>query len=138
VGDGPLQKEVSNDIARLDRGIEVSGWIDRDMLPDLLNDVKILVMPSIKEGLPNTLLEAMACGTVVLATPVGGIPDLIQNNVSGFIINQNSPQEIANTIQTILKNPELHQISNHARSLVLENFTFQKTRMNYSKILDRS
>jgi glycosyltransferase involved in cell wall biosynthesis len=107
IGDGNLMDEMESYIDNndLNRNTEFLGSLDHDEVPNYLNQLKLLVIPSYTEGLPNIMLEAMACGTPVLATPVGGIPDIISHGKNGFILEDNSPQSIADTVDGILKNP---------------------------------
>jgi glycosyltransferase involved in cell wall biosynthesis len=99
--------------------VEVAGY---------LNEMKLLVLPSYSEGLPHVILEAMACGTPVLATPVGAIPDVIKDGVNGFLLESNDPQHIAERIIELLDKPDLlEEVSVNAYNYVRENFSFEKT-----------
>ncbi len=77
-GEGSLEPKIHKLIKdyHLENKVEIKGWIDYKVLPKYLNSLKLIVLPSYTEGLPNVMLESMACGTPVLATRVGGVPDL--------------------------------------------------------------
>ncbi len=78
VGDGPLRGEVEATARCLNSDIEILGWRGRQEVAGILNSSKCILMPTMTEGLPNTLLEAMACGTPPIATLVGGIKGLLR------------------------------------------------------------
>ena len=67
----------------------------------------------------------MACGTPVLATPVGGVPDLIKDGETGFIMEDNSPQCIAKNVTKVLKHPGLEEIAQNGRKLIEEQYIFK-------------
>jgi len=77
----------------------------------------------------------MACGTIVLATPVGAITDLIENGETGFIMEDNSSECIATNIIRVLNHPSLVQITRNARALVEAEFTYEEAVERYRKIL---
>jgi glycosyltransferase involved in cell wall biosynthesis len=136
VGDGPLRREIETKIFKygMEKFISITGWLDNVEL--YLNEMKLLVLPSFTEGLPNILLEAMACGTPVLATPVGAIQDIIKNGETGFLLKSNDPMHIAERIIELLNNPELlEEVSIKAYNYVRENFSFEKTLDAWRKIL---
>lgn len=141
IGDGDLHNTVRNYIIdnNLSDTIILHGWISHDVLPDYLNQMKLLVIPSDTEGLPNVMLEAMACGTPVLATSVGGIPSIIKNGETGFILEKNSAVCITSTIIKILDNKNsaniTHIISN-ALQLIQNEFQFQKRAEEFKNIFD--
>jgi glycosyltransferase involved in cell wall biosynthesis len=127
IGDGEQRAEIERFLSDNDIRSQVDflGWVEKRQLPDFLNDVRLIVVPSDYEGLPSGVLEAMACGTPVLATPVGGIPDLVREGETGFFMENNTPQCIAqNTIRS-LKHPSLEQISGNAQALIKEQYTYE-------------
>ena len=121
----------------LERNIHVLDWIPYDQFPRYLNMVKIFVLPSTREGLPNSVLEAMSCGTIVLSTPVGGIPGLITDGRNGFIMENNSVPCITENILRVLNSPDLGTIAAHAQDLIRQEYSFEITLSRYRDLLDR-
>lgn len=138
-GGGQLKGEIERYLNEynLNEKVKMDGWIEHDDLPQYLNELKLIVLPSYTEGLPNIMLEAMACGTPVLATPVGAIPDFIKDGVTGFIMEDNSPACISSNILRALSHPSLEQISNNGRNLVEKEFTFEKAVERYRQIMSK-
>jgi len=136
-GTGEMEGKLTDYIKEPNLKGKVSfvGWIPHDELPKYLNRLKLLVLPSYTEGLPNIILEAMACGTPILATPVGAIPDIIQDGKTGFIMEDNSPECIAGNIIRTLSHPDLGNIAQNARALVERDFTYEAAVAGYRKIL---
>jgi glycosyltransferase involved in cell wall biosynthesis len=136
-GDGELKENISTSIKEsgLTDRVELICWISHNELPLYLNKLRLLVLPSYTEGLPNIMLEAMACGTPVLATPVGAIPDVIRDGRTGFIMKDNSPQYIAENVIRALECPDLARIAENGRNSVLDLYTFEKTVDRWKKIL---
>jgi glycosyltransferase involved in cell wall biosynthesis len=96
----------------------------------------VYVLPSVYETFPVSVLEACACGTPVLATPVGAIPDVIKDGETGFIMEDNSPESIARNIIHALSRPHLEKIAQNARALVEREFTYEKAVERYRGILN--
>ncbi len=136
-GDGDLLADIKQFIDKNDSGtrIRLSGWIPHEKLPESLNELKLLVLPSHTEGLPNILLEAMACGTPVLATSVGSVPDIVKDESTGFILKNNSPEEIAEGVMKALAYPDIGGIITNARRLVEEEYTYMAAVEEYRAIL---
>jgi len=139
-GSGQLYQEIKNEVEKSDihRKIKLVGWISHDYeLPNYLNELKLLVLPSYSEGLPTIILEAMACGTPVLATPVGGVPDVIKDGETGFILEDNSPECIAENIIRVLNSPNLDKIVKNARKLIKEKYTYEAAVERYGNMLSK-
>lgn len=136
-GEGQLRDEIEGylDKESLIGKVRLLGWIPHDELPKYLNELKLLILPSYTEGLPNIILEAMACGTPVLATPVGAITDIIKDNETGFIMENNSPECIAGNIIRALNYANLQEIVQNAHNLVKREFTYEKAVEKYKRIL---
>jgi len=137
-GDGPLFDEIKRELGTKEwhDKVKLTGWIPQEELTDYLNELKMLILPSSSEGLPNIILEAMACGTPVLATPVGGIPDVIKDGKTGFIIESNSPECIAENVMSALEHPNLDEIAMNARKLIEKEYTYEVAVERYRKILE--
>jgi glycosyltransferase involved in cell wall biosynthesis len=138
VGDGPLQDKIEEylDKENLSNKVNLTGWIPHDELPSYLNELELVVLPSYTEGLPNIMLEAMACGTPVLATSVGAIPDVIKDGETGFIMENNSPAFIAKNVERALNHPNLEKIEENARALVERKFTYEAAVGMYKSIIN--
>lgn len=129
-GDGALADQVGKSIKTggLEDITEFTNWIPHEDVPRYLNALKLLVLPSFTEGLPNILLEAMACGTPVLSTSVGAVPDIIKDGETGFLLGSNNPAHIADKIIVLLNNPQLlSKVSANAYRWVRNNFSKEKT-----------
>ena len=135
-GDEQLRPQVEEYANKLRSKVKFVGWIPHDELPEYLNRLKLLVLPSYTEGLPNIMLEAMACGTPVLATPVGAIPDIIKDGETGFIMEDNSPECIAENVMRALNYPSADEVVRNAGELVRKEFTYEAALEGYRKILD--
>jgi len=136
-GDGSLKgsiKPLLEEEGISDR-IDLPGWISHDELPGYFNRLQLLVLPSSTEGLPNIMLEAMACGTPVLATPVGAIPDVIKDGITGFIMENNSPECITENVNRALNHTNLLQIAENGKKFVEENYSFERTVENWRAVI---
>jgi len=137
-GDGQSRDKIEKylDGNNLNDKVKLVGWIPHDKLPDYLNELKLVVLPSYTEGLPNLMLEAMACGTPVLATPVGAIPDIITDGETGFIMGANSPACIAENVTRALEHPDLETIVGNTKARVGREFTYAAVVERYRTILE--
>ena len=136
-GYGPLLEQVKRELTHLipQNQVKVLGWIPYKELPGYLNEVKLLVVPSYIESGPYIVIEAMACGTPVLATPVGAVPDIIMDGKTGFIMEDNSPECIAENVLRALSYPKLDKIAKDAHDLVEKEYGYETMVERYKVIL---
>lgn len=98
----------------------------------ILQQSKILVVPSRQESIPQVIKEAFYLKIPVIATKVGGIPELIENEKTGILVSSENPKELSSAINNLLQNTELQKkIVNNAHSYILENFTWEKLLPKY-------
>lgn len=88
VGDGPMRAEIERRAAELGVGdrVELAGWRPESGVRAALSDARVFVLPSFMEGLPVVLMEALALARPVIATYVGGVPELVEPGVSGWLV----------------------------------------------------
>ncbi|WP_254830851.1 glycosyltransferase family 4 protein [Haloglomus salinum] len=138
IGDGRLsgwlETELADEIAA--GQVELRGWVDHDDVPAELSRLQLLVMPSQPtEGLPTTILEALACGTPVYATPVSGVPDVVRADETGFLMDSRDPDDIAAGIESVLAREDLADVSLRGRQLIETEFSLDAAVERYRAIL---
>jgi glycosyltransferase involved in cell wall biosynthesis len=107
--------------------IIVTGTISHKDTPAYYALMDVFVHPSLRDGMPNALLEAMACEKAVVATPVGGTMDVIEDGKNGVLVNVNDAEALAESILQLLSQPENRRImSKSARQAVVRRFTPEK------------
>lgn len=106
--------------------LHITGFIDHAAMPACYNLMDVLALPSLRDGLPNALLEGMACERAVLAAAVGGIPDAVRDGEEGALFPPNDPGELERALEGLLQNPERRQaLGATARQRVLQDFTLE-------------
>jgi glycosyltransferase involved in cell wall biosynthesis len=102
-GDGEISKarRMVEELA-VSESADVLGWVEENELLKLMSSCSIFVLPSRNEGLPMSLLEAMAQGAAVIATPVGGIPEVVEDGVNGLLIGVNDVEELSMSLKTLI------------------------------------
>jgi len=110
-GTGPYEGELRRQVreAGLDEQVEFAGLIAYDEIPRQLRQSDVFVLPSLQEGLPLSLLEAMASGLPVVATAVGGIPGVVKDGVNGLLVPAAAPAALRDALVRLLANPALRQ-----------------------------
>ena len=126
-GTGPLLQKLTEQVRSvgLEKQVIFLGRVDRKKLIQIYQNATIQVVPSIYEGLPTVLLEAMACGLPVVATNIGGNRDIISSNVNGLLVPPRSPEEMAQMIIMLWNDESLRKkIGDSARETILKKYTW--------------
>ena len=107
VGEGPLRASLEALAQSLSVGQRVRflGRVPHERLTEVYGAADALILASAREGWPNVLLEAMACGTPVVATKVGGIPEIVKSSPAGVLVEERSPEAIASAVEGLLAAP---------------------------------
>jgi len=105
VGDGPERKKMEGMAERL--GLQVIFTGTRKDIYDIISAMDLLVLSSLNEGLGHVILEAMAAWKPVIATRVGGVPEVVEDGVTGILVPPSNPAEMASAIMKILADPEM-------------------------------
>lgn len=130
LGSGPLKEELEDLVERFNLADRVNflETLPQDQMVNYLAQADVFCRPSRSEGLGNSFLEAMAVGVPCIGTSVGGLPDFLINNQTGFVVSVDNPQELAKTISKVidLKDaPTLNQITTNAAKLVKERYAIE-------------
>jgi glycosyltransferase involved in cell wall biosynthesis len=125
-GDGPLRPNVEGAAARGVPPVALLGWLPPSDVPRFLAAIDVLVAPSYDEGLPRVVLEAMAMRVPVVASRVGGIPEAVEDGVSGLLIAPGDSAAVASAICRILDDAALaSRLGEAARQRVVDEFDAQ-------------
>jgi len=122
IGDGELRKGLQSQYGDLNGSITWKSNIPNHDLPSYLNRSRIFILPSLYEGHPKALIEAMSCGLAAIGANSPGISELIIHNYNGWLCDISS-ESISNEIQFLLNNSDLcSKLGENARKYVIENF----------------
>jgi glycosyltransferase involved in cell wall biosynthesis len=117
----PYLKKVTAELGLLEQ-VTFHGQVDN--VRELIGNLDILVCASHQEAFPVSILEAMACGKTIVTTNVNGIPEAIENNQCGILVNPHKPAELAEAVLSLLKAPqEAAILAENARKKVVNNFS---------------
>ena len=127
VGDGTQRMELETLAKKLDINSKVTftGKIDNEKVPDYINKMDIVCLPSLSESFGVSAVEACACGRPIIATEVGGLKEIIFDNYNGFVIEQKSSKDIKLKLMKIIENEaRMKEFSENARKLVVEKYNW--------------
>jgi sugar transferase (PEP-CTERM/EpsH1 system associated) len=137
VGDGPLYSALQKEVLEL--GLSDVVWMpgDRDDVPQLMQLMDVFVLPSLAEGISNTVLEAMATGLPIVATKVGGNPELVVDGENGRLVSVGDEQKLAEVLAELIDNPNIRiQMGQNGLKRVTSTFNWQRTVSEYLGIYD--
>jgi len=109
IGEGKEKQNIINCIMehKLENNIILVGHIPHAQIPIYMLSSDVFILPSLSEGLPLVCLEAMAAGLPIIATRVGGLPEIIEEGINGFLVDPGKPEQIAESLCVLLDNKEL-------------------------------
>jgi glycosyltransferase involved in cell wall biosynthesis len=134
VGDGPLRGQyegLARELGIEDR-VEFLGQREHSETVRLLRGCEIFVLPSKSEPFGVVIIEAMACQKPVVASAVGGIPEIIENGKNGILVESNNPRALAQAIRSLLEDESLRRlIAANGYTRVVEHFRYENTGTQY-------
>lgn len=139
IGDGPLRETLEARAVELGirQNLALLGY--REDTDELMQAVDIYALPSLSEGIPMALLEAMAAGKPVAASRVGGIPEVVEDGVSGLLVEPSNPAEWAMKCRQLIRNPHMAQkMGLAARTRVEQEFSAAKMAERVSALYRQS
>ena len=121
----------------------IEWWGHRSDMPAVFGNAAVVVLPSYREGLPVSLLEAGACGKPIIATDVPGCREVVRHRVNGLLIPPRNAIALADAIVLLLENPELrHELGRRGREIVVKEFSstivIRQTLALYHELLQRA
>jgi glycosyltransferase involved in cell wall biosynthesis len=140
VGDGPQRarlKELAHNL-NLETRIDFLGWKNRAEVAELLTGCTVFVLPSKSEPFGIVIIEAMACSKPVVASWVGGIPEIIENGHNGIMVDPENPADLANAIESLLRDPGLREsLGARGHHTVLQRFTHETMGSRYQSLFTK-
>lgn len=128
LGNGPLEKEFRTVVRDMDiaEHVFLLGFVENPL--DYVVDFDVFVMPSLNEGIPLALLEAMGLGVPVIASGVGGIPEVIDDGRTGLLVEPKSVDELYSSCLRLYEDPDLQkELAGRARAHIKNEFSARKT-----------
>lgn len=127
VGSGPLEREVEETIrsAGISDAVTVYDYVED--ISEMYDLASVFCRPSHSEGLPLTMLEAMAAGVPPVVTGIAGVPEVISDHETGILLEPGKPDEIARAVSELFDNPELREsLAKSAREYVMKNLSWEQ------------
>lgn len=140
VGGGPLEKELKAyaDTLKSRNHIFWHDWCDKEQLKQYYQQAYCFLNPSFYEGMPNTVLEAMACGLPVIASRIIGNEEVVRHGETGFLFDLNSPESFQNIAVQLLENETLaRNMGNKGRTLAEKEFSWDSVAKDYLRLIVR-
>ncbi len=138
VGDGPDRTHLERQAAELGiaGNVTFAGWVDHSALSRAYAEADLFVLPSLAEGIPVVLMEAMAMQVPCVAPSITGIPELIEHGVDGMLFTVSDVKDLTKNIRILLESPELRgQIGKHGRERVVHYYDIGRNTERFAAIL---
>jgi sugar transferase (PEP-CTERM/EpsH1 system associated) len=137
IGDGPLRVQLVGMAEALGIHKQVRFLGARSEIPELLNAMDIFVLPSLSEGLPMSVLEAMSCGLPVVATRVGGMPEVVVDGQTGLLVASEDTQQLARALETLVQQQDTRMtLGQQGRKRVVEYFSLHRMVRDYQTLYE--
>lgn len=138
-GGGHLEEELRELVSRHNLSDRIVFAGTAEDMAEVYAEIDLLAMPSLSEGLPMALLEAMSAELLVLATPVGDIPEVIKEGDTGFLTPMQDPTQLAQRIETLVNMPsqERDQVAANARQFIIDHFSADAMAEKYKALLEK-
>ena len=135
LGSGPEENKV-RDVAKLKTNVHYLGYQSKQNTISLIRGSDLLVQPSLLEGISSTILEAMGCGTCVVASNVGGNCEIIESDKTGVLINPNNHEELLDKISDLLTNNEKRTKIVTAGLQAVEKYNWKRVGQQYIDVYE--
>jgi L-malate glycosyltransferase len=125
-GSGPLAadlKLLANELG-VASAVTFAGRLDRDAMANLYRQADVCLNPSLADNMPNSVLEALACGVPVVSTKVGGVPFIVQDGVTALLVPPQDPNAMAQAVQRVLTEPQFRANLINAGLLEVQRYTW--------------
>ncbi len=135
VGEGELRNKLKNEVFQLGirEHVIFLGW--RSDLSDIYADLNVVVISSVNEGTPVSLIEGMACCCPAVATRVGGVPDVIEEGINGYLVNPGDAKKMAQALVKILRDPiKAREMGQAGQKKVVFLYTVQRLSENITTL----
>ena len=138
-GDGSVRTELEAEVAALDlsNAVEFLGEYINSEVNSILGPVDVVVVPSLSEALGIVALEAMACGKPVIASAVGGLPDVVKHGVTGLLVPPGDAQALAEAIASLMDDPELKDRMGESARQWASQFTPERITSETEEVYER-
>jgi glycosyltransferase involved in cell wall biosynthesis len=135
IGDGQLRQDLEVQAAESGVAGQITFVPGIDRIADWLRDIEIFVLPSLSEALSNALMEAMACGCCVVASNVGGNPELVRHGETGMLFEKGDAASLAAVLRNLLANRELRgRLADNGLRVMRENCSIQQAARRMGEI----
>ncbi len=140
VGEGPEEERIRERAGShgLENRVTLTGWQDTDELISLYQSADVFVFPSTSEGMPNVVLEAMACGLPVVTTRIRGCEELVEHNENGILIEPDDATALTNALENLIEEPDTRRRFSEASTRRARMFSRDKVGKAYLELIRES
>jgi glycosyltransferase involved in cell wall biosynthesis len=143
IGDGPLRGELEELARSIRDRVTFTGNLDRFAVSEAVAAADIVAVPSIisskgfRDGLPTTLLEAMAAGRPIVASAIGGIPEVLAHETNGLLVPEKNPRALADAVRRLRSDPGLSErLGANARATAISTFDWASAAEAFERIFE--